>query len=108
VGKLALDAILARLNALEAAAFGHPRRRLSKTELARQEGCTPRHVMRKVEKKLLPPPDEVINKRLYWWSDTIERHRRERVRAEADSPAARAARNPQLRPRKSVQAPSEI
>lgn len=100
MGKLVLDAILARLDALEAAAFGRPRQRLSKAELAKAEGCSTRQVMRKVEQNLLPPPDDVINNRLFWWSDTIERHRRERVRAEADSPAARAARNPQLRPRK--------
>jgi hypothetical protein len=98
MGKLILDAILARLNALEAAAFGRPRQRLSKAELAKVEGCSTRQVMRKVEHKLLPPPDDSINNRLFWWSDSIERHRRK----QADSPAARAARNPQKRPRKSV------
>jgi hypothetical protein len=103
VGKLALDAINARLDALEAAAFGRPRRRLSKTELAKIEGCSTRQIMRKVEQKLLPPPDDVINKRLFWWSDSIERYRR---RAQADSPAARRARNPALRPRKPAQATS--
>jgi hypothetical protein len=93
MSKLVLAAILARLDALEAAAFGRPRQRLSKAELAKAEGCSTRQVMRKVEQKLLPPPDDVINNRLFWWSDTIERHRRKR----ADSPAARAARNPRLR-----------
>ena len=100
MGKLILDTILARLDALEAAAFGRPRQRLSKAELAKAEGCSTREVMRRVKADRLPPPDDLIGNRLFWWSDTIERHRRERVRAEADSPAARAARNPQLRPRK--------
>jgi hypothetical protein len=67
------------------------------------EGCSTRQIMRKVEQKLLPPPDDVINKRLFWWSDSIERYRR---RAQADSPAARRARNPALRPRKPAQATS--
>jgi hypothetical protein len=92
--KLILDAILARLDALETAALGQPRRRLSKTTLAKDEGCTPRTVMRKVETGDLPPPDDVIGGRLFWWSDTIERHRK---RGTADTPQARAARNPRLR-----------
>src|SRR5215469_10047914 len=92
VGKLVLDAILARLDALETAVLGRPRRRLSKTEVALQEGCTPRTVMRKVAAGILPPPDNVENDRLYWWSDSLERHRK---RGQADTAAARAARNPQ-------------
>ena len=91
MSKLVLDAIVARLDALETAAHGHPRRRLSKTELARQEGCTPRTIMRKVAAGTLPPPDDVINGRLFWWSDSIERHRK---RGEADTTAAKAARDP--------------
>ena len=100
MGKVALDAINARIAALEEAAFGRPRQRLSKAELAKAEGCSTRQVMRKVEQKLLPPPDDVINNRLFWWSDTIERHRK---RAQADTLAARRARNPALRPRKPAQ-----
>ena len=95
MGKLALDAIRAQLAALEEAAFGRPRQRLSKAELAKAEGCSTRQVMRKVEQKLLPPPDDVNNGRLFWWSDTIERHRK---RAQADTPAARRARNPASAP----------
>jgi hypothetical protein len=90
MSKILLDAILARLDALEATVLGQPRRRLSKTELARQEGCTPRTVMRKVEDEILPPPDDVINGRLFWWSDSVERHRKR----EADTRKARAARDP--------------
>jgi hypothetical protein len=107
MGKRILDEILARLAALEAAAFGRPRRRLSKGELAKAEGCSTRQVMRKVEQKILPPPDDVTNGRLFWWLDSIEQHRRERARAEADSPAARRARNPGLRPRKPTQTSPE-
>jgi hypothetical protein len=94
MGKLILNAILARLDALETAAHGRPRKRLSKSDLAKEEGCSTRQVMRKVGQKLLPPPDDVINRRLYWWSDSIEHHRK---RGEADTPEARAARNPRLR-----------
>jgi hypothetical protein len=104
MGKLALDAIHLRLDALERRTFGHPRQRLSKRQLAEHEGCSTRQVMRKVEQKLLPPPDDVTNGRLFWWSDSLERHRK---RAQADTPAARRARNPALRPRKSVQAAPE-
>ena len=104
MGKRILDEILARLAALETAVLGRPRRRLSKTELAKQEGCSPREVMRRVKADRLPPPDEVINNRLSWWSDTIERHHK---RPQADTPAARAARNPGLRPRKTTQTSPE-
>ena len=55
MGKLLLDEILARLDALEAAAFGRPHRRLSKKALAAQRGCSTRQVMRDVERKVLPP-----------------------------------------------------
>jgi hypothetical protein len=106
MGKVALDAINARLDALEAAAFGRPRRRLSKTELARAEGITPRTVMRRVKDGTLPPSDDIINGRHFWWSDSLECHRRKRARA--DTPAARRARNPALRARKPPQASSEI
>jgi hypothetical protein len=102
MGKLILDAILARLDALETAAFGRPRRRLSKAALAKDEGCSTREVMRRVKTHRLPPPDEVVNHRLYWWSDTIERHRK---RGQADTPALRAARNPRLRKPAQPEAP---
>jgi len=91
--KLLLDSIVARLDALETAVIGKPRRRLSKSALAQQRGITPRSVMRQVAAGILPPPDDVENGRLYWWSDSVERHRKR----EADSPAARAARNPRLK-----------
>jgi hypothetical protein len=107
MGKLALDAINARLDALETSAFGRPRRRLSKTEVALQEGITPRTVMRRVKDGTLPPSDNIINGRHFWWSDSLERHRG-RNRARADTAAARAARNPALRPRKPAQPASEI
>jgi hypothetical protein len=94
MSKLILGAILDRLDALETAALGRPRKRMSKADLAKEEGCSTRQVMRKVEQKLLPPPDDVINGRLFWWSDSIERYRK---RGKADTAAARAARNPRLR-----------
>jgi hypothetical protein len=96
MSKLILDTIFARLDALEAAVLGRPRKRFSKSELAKDEGCTTRTVDRRVEKGALPPPDDVINGRLFWWSDSLERHRK-RMGAQADTPAARAARNPRLR-----------
>jgi len=94
MGKLDLDAIHARLDTLETTVLGRPRTRMSKAGLAKAEGCSTRQVMRRVKQKLLPPPDDVINGRLFWWSDSIERHRK---RGKADTPAARAARNPRLR-----------
>jgi len=95
MGKLVLDTILARLDALEAVVLGRPRERLTKTDLAKEEGVSTRSVDRRVKEGKLPPPDDVINNRLYWWSDSIERHRR--TRSAADTAAARAARNPRLR-----------
>jgi hypothetical protein len=93
--KLILDTILARLDALETSALGRPRKRLSKAELAKAEGVTTRTVDRRIEQQILPPSDDVINGRHFWWSDSLERHRRKRT--QADTPAARAARNPRLR-----------
>ena len=94
VNKLALDTIFARLDALETAMHGQPRKRMSKADVAQQERCHTRTVMRKVDGGSLPPPDDVINGRLFWWSDSIERHR---TRGPPDTAAARAARNPRLR-----------
>jgi hypothetical protein len=94
VSKFALDTILARLDALETAMHGQPRKRMSKADVAHQERCHPRTVMRKVGDGSLPPPDDVVNGRLFWWSDSIERYRK---RGPPDTPAARAARNPRLR-----------
>jgi hypothetical protein len=93
--KLILDTINARLDALETTALGRARRRLSKSELAKAEGVTTRTIDRRVENGTLPPSDDVISGRHFWWSDTIERHHRKR--GKADTAAARAARNPRLR-----------
>jgi predicted DNA-binding transcriptional regulator AlpA len=93
--KFIFDTILARLDALEAATMGRPRRRLSKAELAKLEGISTRSVDRRVKDRRLPPSDDIIGGRHFWWSDSLERHRR--MHANPDSPAARAARNPALR-----------
>jgi hypothetical protein len=95
MSKLILSAILNRLDALETSVLGHPRKRLSKTELARAEGVSTRTVDRRVADGTLPPSDDVINGRHFWWSDSIEHHRPKR--GKADTAAARAARNPRLR-----------
>jgi hypothetical protein len=95
VGKIIIDAILARLDALETALHGRPRRRLTKGDLAKQEGITTRSVDRRVAEGKLPPADDVINGRLYWWSDSLERHRKAAAADTADTAAARAERNPQ-------------
>ena len=97
MGKLILDAILARLDALEKKAFGHVRERWSKRKLAEKEACSTREVMRRVERGVYSQP-EIENGRLYWWSDSYRA-----VPSAADTPAMRAARNPQLRPRKGAQ-----
>src|SRR6516164_9221183 len=85
MGKIIIDAILARLDALETALHGRPRRRLTKGDLAKQEGITTRSVDRRVAEGKLPPADDIISGRLYWWSDSLERHRKP---ATADTAAA--------------------
>ena len=89
--KLILAELGARIVALEQRAFGRTRRRLSKKQLAEQEACSTREVMRRVARGIYSQP-EVENGRLYWWSDSYRR-----VPATADTPEARAARNPRLR-----------
>jgi hypothetical protein len=101
MGKILIDSILTRLDALETALHGQPRRRLSKSELAKQEGVTTRSIDRRVVEGRLPPADDVISGRLYWWTDSLERFRR--GHSAPDSEEARAARNPQLRRPKSPQ-----
>jgi hypothetical protein len=99
MGKLILNAILARLDALETTVLGRPRRRLTKRDVAELEGIDPRSVMRGVKRGTYAEP-EVENKRLYWWSDTY------RLKAgSADSAAAKAVRDPRLR--KGAQARAE-
>jgi hypothetical protein len=90
MGKLVFDAIHARLDALERAMFGQVRRRLTKRDVAELEGVNPRTIMRGVGRLYAKP--EIINKRLYWWSDTYRLQR-----GKPDTAAARAARNPGLR-----------
>jgi hypothetical protein len=70
------------------------RERWTKRKLAEKEGCSTREVMRRVKRKVYVEP-EIENGRCYWWSDSYRR-----VPSTADTPAMRAARNPQLRPRK--------
>jgi hypothetical protein len=101
VAKLLLDAIHARLDALEKKTFGHVRQRWSKRQLAEHEGCSTREVMRRVARGIYAQP-EVENNRVYFWSDSYRR-----VPSTADTPAMRAARNPQLRPRKPTQTSPE-
>jgi hypothetical protein len=98
MGKLLVNTIVARLDALEAKVLGRPRERLTKTDLAKEEGVSTRSVDRRVKEGKLPPPDDVINGRLYWWSDSIERHRQ--TRDTADTAEARALRNPRRHLRK--------
>ena len=88
MGKLALDAILARLDALEQKTFGHVRQRWSKRQLAEHEGVTPRSIMRGVERGKYAQP-MVENGRLYWWSDSY------RLKdGIADTAAMKAERDP--------------
>jgi len=89
--KLTHAAIAARLDALERVTFGYVRRRLTKRQLAEIEGCSTRTIDRGVARGVYAQP-EVENKRLFWWSDTYKH-----TAAAADTPAARAARNPRLR-----------
>ena len=94
MSKPLLAAHSARLAALELAQFGHVRHRWSKRQLAEHEGVSTRTIDRGVARGIYTPP-EVENKRCYWWSDTYRR-----VSGTTDTAAARAARNPRLRPRR--------
>jgi hypothetical protein len=97
--KLLLSTICDRLGVLEAAVLGRhsasTRRRLSKRKLAEREDCSPRTIDRRVADGSLPPPD-IINGRLFWWLDVLERHELERA-ALAAADTSKAARNPRLR-----------
>jgi hypothetical protein len=92
--KLIIAEMQAQIAALQRAVHGHVRERWSKRKLAEKEGVTPREVMRRVARGIYSQP-EIENGRVYFWSDTYRR-----VPSTADTPAMRAARNPQLRPRK--------
>jgi hypothetical protein len=91
MSKPLLAAMQARLDALERATFGEAHRRLTKRDLATLEGCSTRHIMRGVKSGIYRAP-EIENGRCYWWS-----HNYRLKSASADTPAARAARNPKLR-----------
>jgi hypothetical protein len=91
VGKLIVAEIIAHLAALETAVHGAPRRRWGKRQLAEHEDISTREVMRRVARGVYAQP-EIENGRLYWWSDSYRR-----VSGTADSPAAKAARDPRLR-----------
>ena len=103
MSKLALDAILARLDALERRVLGHVRRRVTKAEKARLEGVSTRTISRRVAVGLLEPP-EIINGRWYFWVDEAEQPEGGTTEVtmietaiSVDTAAARAARNPRLR-----------
>lgn len=96
MSKPLLAAIQARLDALERATFGHPRHRLTKRQLAKLEGCSTRSIDRGVVRGIYRAP-EVENNRCYWWSDNYRC-----ASGGVDTPAARAARNPRLRPAQSL------
>ena len=91
MSKPLLAAIQHRLDALEQKAFGHACHRLTKRQVAEIEGCSTRHIDRGVKRGIYAPP-EIENGRCYWWSNTYRC-----VPGTADTKAARAARNPQLR-----------
>ena len=92
MAKPIIATILARLDVLEQKVLGHVRRRVSRNEMARLRGVTPRTIARWVESGRLEPPD-VVNNRLYFWADESERGER----GAPDTAEARAARNPKLR-----------
>jgi hypothetical protein len=76
-----------RVEALEAIIFHHRQRpaladrKLSKPDVALREGVSPRSVERRVQAKLLPPPDEIgPGGRWYWWLTTLKKHDRARRR----------------------------
>jgi hypothetical protein len=55
------------------------RRRLKKRQVAVREGVSTRTVDRRVAKRILPPPDDVVDGRCYWWEDTLDAFDAERL-----------------------------
>jgi hypothetical protein len=96
-----LAMINARLDALERQVLGYTRRRETKAERARRRGVSTRTIARRVADGTEDQP-EIENGRWYFWVEEPEQRP-----AGADTPAARAARNPALRRRKSTQASPE-
>jgi hypothetical protein len=93
MSKLALDAILARLDALERRVLGHARRRVTKAEKARLEGVSTRTIARRVDAGLLEQP-EIINGRWYFWVDEAGQPER----GITDTDAMKTTRNRLRRP----------
>jgi hypothetical protein len=87
MSKLVLDAINARLDALETAVLGHTRRRETRAQRARRKGVSTRTIARRVANGTEDQPD-LIDGRWYFWVDEPER-------GTPDTAEARAARNPQ-------------
>jgi hypothetical protein len=89
-----LGDIIRRIDALEAAVFGRAseffNHKLTKPQVALREAKSVRQVERDVEKQVLPPPDEIINGRWYWWLSTLERHDREQGENATDRRSARS------------------
>jgi hypothetical protein len=61
-------------------------RKLSKHQVAFRDGRSMRSIDRDVKAGKFPPPDDIINGRLYWRLSTLQRHDRER---QAHHPPAR-------------------
>jgi hypothetical protein len=68
MGKLVVDAILARLDALEHHVLGHTRRRETRAERARRKGVSTRTIARRVADGTEEKP-EIVNGRWYFWAD---------------------------------------
>jgi hypothetical protein len=109
--------VLDRLGDLEAvvlerrpaARSGADRRdsRLTKTAVAARKGVSPRTIDRWRKAGLMPPPDDVINGRQYWWLSTLQRHERARARVPAppiNNPQKAALRTDEPRSRKRAEA----
>jgi DNA-binding transcriptional MerR regulator len=57
-----------------------PKRLITTRAVAeRYGGCHPRTVKRWWARGVIPPPDQTINGRHYWYEDGLDRHDRERV-----------------------------
>jgi hypothetical protein len=102
MSKLVISVIHARLDALERLVLGHTRRRETRTQRARRKGVSTKTITRRVADGTEDQP-EIENGRWYFWVDEPE----QRPAATTDTPAARAARNPALRRRKSPQTSPE-
>jgi hypothetical protein len=72
-----------------------PKRALPTGKVGARYGVCARSVLRWEVQKVLPKADLIINKRRYWWEETLDRHDRART-VEAAAKGDKAVNSPTL------------